>query len=1072
MIEQEHKLNWVARLTSFFMSNQQLSIMLFVILVLLGAISLVSLRREGFPQVPVKIAIIQTTYRGASPAEVERSVTTPIESALKGNTKIQDISSQSQDNVSFITATIDPKANLDAAIQEISSKVGTVQLPTDADKPEISQPATGSAAFTYGLSSDKLTPQQLVRQGELFAAEMAQVKGVKQVTADVEVTVTATINYDAAKLAALGVDASQLTSTLKSNNLNLPAGTITSGDTTSSVIFNGRYDALNDLQEVRLSTVDGGMVRVADVATITEGVDSGDKLSRFGFRQDGKTVGVAGLTYGLYLKDDADILDLDTAVTKAVQRLHDEGVVSGELVMTRIYDQAFSTRQQIHEIQAGAFGEHWDSLGVLGIAGFLFGGIWLLAIAMAVFVNIRAAVVAALAVPLSFLVTVISLWVGGITLNTLTLFSMILVLGLVVDPVIVVLEALQRYKDRGYRGTEAALRAVDSVGQGVLMAVLISAIVFTPFGIVSGVFGEIIRFIPLTVIPALVASFFIPVLFLTAVGARLLKSHHHEGDTQDEEASLWRASLWFQRVNRAILRRWWAQVAIIGVAFALPLIIAGFFFGTGKIQSVQFSSPSDTDAIAVTVQYPTGRSQAAVAKLANQTEAALNGQAEVLNYFYLQQSAGTFMIMATLTEPAERDATAAQILDGVRAQLPTGEGVDAVAETLGVGPPTDAYPVKLQVYDNDQDKLQRFAVDAANFLRTVDGVRRTSDGYTDGAPNQITVTPSVAAVAQTGLTPVAVGGQLSSLLSSQAVTKLQSANGEIAVESVITSGARPTTPGEIEALRISTPTGPVTLGSIASVTSAAGTGALQHFNGNRFATVRAQVEEGVDQNRQAAIQQELTQWAKDHRADYGLREDAFTSKGENDDIAKSFTELFMALGAAILLTYAVLVIFFRSFLQPLIITFAVPLSFIGVFPALYFFGGGQFGFLEILGMITLVGIVENVGIFVIDYANRRVREDMDYRDAISLATAVRFRPIFLTKVCALGSLLPLAIISPFWRGLASVIVAGILTSGITSLFTTPILYHWIHKLQHSRQWLQRRFSRGRRSGTPKAKLSL
>ena len=141
------------------------------------------------------------------------------------------------------------------------------------------------------------------------------------------------------------------------------------------------------------------------------------------------------------------------------------------------------------------------------------------------------------------------------------------------------------------------------------------------------------------------------------------------------------------------------------------------------------------------------------------------------------------------------------------------------------------------------------------------------------------------------------------------------------------------------------------------------------------------------------------------------------------------------------------VIFFKSFVQPLIILFAVPLIFIGVFPALAFFAGGQFGFLETIGILMVIGIAENVGIFLIDYANRKVREGMDKKEAIAIASGIRFRPILLTKITALAGLLPLAVFSPFWRGLSLVVVFGILSSGILSLFTTPVLYNWLTRVK-------------------------
>ncbi len=1047
--------NWVARLTGFFIRNKQLAIMMLVLLLILGTVSLFGLRREGFPEVPVKVAVIQTIYKGAGPAEIERSITAPIENSLKGNKNIKEISSQTNDSSSTVIATIEPSADLDGVIQEINSKVSNVELPKDADKPTVFQPSTGGASFVYSLSGE-MPLEKLLEEGRQFEDQLSEVKGVQEVKPDVEVESKVKIEFDPVKLAAAGVDVSQLTSAIAAGNINLPAGTVTTGDATQGVLFTGRYDSISKLGEVRLPSASGGTgPRLADVATITVVQDDGDKISRVGVKaKDGKLAGQTGLVYNISIRDDADILEVEKRIKDAATDFLADSGQKEKLLVELQLNQAQSTRDQIHEITAGAVGEKWEKLGVWGWAGIFFGGIWLLAIAMAIFVNIRAAFIAVLAIPLSFMVTLTVLYFGGVTLNTLTLFSMILALSLIVDPVIVVLEALQRYKDRGYQGVDAALRAVDSIGIGVFMAVVLATVVFIPFGIVSGVFGEIIRYIPITVIPSLVASFFVPIIFLTSIGVRVLKAKKATGGQPlAEEETLWRFSKWLQRTNRGILNKVWAQILIILVALVLPIATAAYFFGSGKIQSVQFSTPNDTEAIQVSVSYPASYSPEKVDELAQKAEASLNTQEDILHYYYFLQDKGSFTIYAELTKPAEREPTATDIINSIQPKLPSEEGkVYAKADILSAGPPSPEFPVQLQVYEGDQQKLKSFVDEAEKYLKSVDGVSRVVTDYNQNTSKQITINPKPEF---TGQAATALGGQIAGLLQPQPVTKLQTATGEQEVEAVFGNSSKPTSEAEIRALSINGPTGATTVGAIASVRTEQSTGSIARFNGQRFATVQAAVD---DTQKQFQIQADLQQWAKDNAERFGLKDTAFESKGEGDEIAKSFSELFLALGVSIILVYAIQVVFFRSFLQPLIITFAVPLSFIGVFPAVYFFGGGQFGFLEILGMITLVGIVTNVGIFVIDYANRRVAEGMAPKEAIALATAVRFRPVFLTKVVAFASLLPLAIISPFWRGLASVIVSGILISGIASLFTTPILYVWFEKLGR----LPRRiFRRGR-----------
>jgi HAE1 family hydrophobic/amphiphilic exporter-1 len=184
----------------------------------------------------------------------------------------------------------------------------------------------------------------------------------------------------------------------------------------------------------------------------------------------------------------------------------------------------------------------------------------------------------------------------------------------------------------------------------------------------------------------------------------------------------------------------------------------------------------------------------------------------------------------------------------------------------------------------------------------------------------------------------------------------------------------------------------------------------------------------------------------------GLNSDDLTaySEGSTASNNKSFQELFIALGLAIVLTYIALAIFFSSFTQPLVILFTIPLSFLGIFPALAHLGNGQFGFLEIIGLIILVGIVENVAIFLIDAARQQINDGQDDVSAISYAAGVRLRPVLMTKFTALASLAPLAFLSETYRSISLVIIFGLLTSGLTSLITTPILYIFF-------RWLSRQF---------------
>jgi HAE1 family hydrophobic/amphiphilic exporter-1 len=1051
------KPNWVSRFTGFFLARRKISVVLFLFLVLGGITALLGLRREGFPQVPVKVVVISTVYKGASAGEVEQSVTNPIESAIKDLKEIKSAASTSAESRSSVIITLDEKSDLDASVQDITSKISGVELPKEAEKPDITIPTTGGSTWILGLTGN-LTPEQLLAQGRLVEREVTQIKGIKQVKLLSKFDDKVIITFDPAKLASSRVDVSKIASTLQSDNLNFPAGQdLTVDSSRATALVAGRYSGPDDLAAVSLPTVSGGSVRLGDVATVERTIDQDGGLNRIGTLENGLPVSRTGISYGIDIRADADVLTVNTQLTKTLKRLQSDGTLSKDLRIVRLYDDADATLRQIDEIKAGAIGEKWDGIGLWGYVGYLVGGIWLLILAMFMFVNFRTAVIAGIAIPLSFLFTLIALYLAGITLNTLTLFSMILVLGLVVDPAIVVLESIQRYKDMGRTGSEGLLAAVSSIGYGLVLATLCSIIVFTPFGIVSGVFGQIIKFIPITVIPALIASFFVPIVFLAPIASRFIKARQlPSGTPHDEEHVLWKSSLWFKRANLYILSRVWLQIIIMLVAVTVPLATTAYLFASGQVKSAQFSKPHDTIAALVNVSYPASFTDAQVADLATQTEKVLGQYPEIQNYYYFDKTPTGFTVYLNLIPIKDRSTIADDLVAKIKSGLPKDPSrqVYSTSSTLDVGPPEQEFPVQIQIYDADLAKLKTFALAVAGHTRHIDGVARVSDGYTDGSTKSVQINLNKQAAADHGLNTATVGGQLAGLLGEQKLSKLALGETQLDMVARYQGSDKYSSVDALKAAVIQTPTGPVQLSDIADFTTDGDAGSIQHQDGQRFATVRAQLGSGADAFK---IQKDVSDWAKGKLGQYHMRSDALESKGEGDDIAKSFTNLFEALGLAILMIYLVLALFFGSFLKPIIITFALPLSFIGVFPTLAILHN-EFGFLEILGLITLAGIVVNVGIFVIDYANHKVAEGVPVKEAIAQATAVRFRPIFLTKVVATGSLLPLALLSPFWRGLTSVIIAGILTSGVLSLFTTPILYTWFDKLSRLPAWVKRRAS--------------
>ncbi len=1047
------------RFVDWILRNTKLVALLLIGVLVGGTFSLLSLQRQGFPSADINVAVITTVYRGASAQEVEKQIIKPIEQAAQQTRGFQDINSTAQNNFGVVSVVFTSGTDFNTAISELRSKVQSLTLPTDSERPTITIPEFGGSSSFYALSkkTEATTDTQLRQAADTLRAELEAVTSVQKVTELLEPKYSVAITWDAAKLARAGVSPVQLQQALQTANLSIPSGGVTLNDTQVTVVTSVKLTSLEDVQKVVVGATPQGLpVRVSDIATVSS-YDAQDRFStNVGLRTEDGISAHQALLFKVDFKKSADVLGAEKDVTTALARATDQPAFDA-VTLSTASNAADSVRNQINEVVSGAIGGPIGT-GPFANLGYLLGGIWIIILVMLVFVNWRAAIVSSLAIPLSILITLLVLKLQGINLNTLTLFSMVLVLGLVVDPAVVVVEAIQRELDAGEKPRDAVMKAIGAIGGGVLMATITNFIVFVPFAIVSGVFGQIIKYIPLTVIPAMVASYFVPLVFLTFLSERLLRRDpKHKTASEDDLSRLWKISSGLVQMNKWIQRRWYVQVPIIFLALAIPLGVTGALFATKKVVQVDFSAPIDSDTINVAVEYPSNASLQEKQRRVAAIEPILQKNDSVESYYPLTQGDSGVTFTVVLVDASKREVSP-KITEKLSTELEKitdkEKKVYYTAKPVGTGTPQADYPVSVQIYGDDLVALKKAAIATGDILRDTakfPKVTRVEDGFTDSSVKQIEVTVDRDKALTYGLSPVQVAQTMAGLLGDVAVGSFdRDIDGKQRLAKMyLKAGVDPSSFDEVKNLVIAaTAVGPVRLSDVAQVTLAEGFNGIRRINGSRFVTVQAKVVDATKD--QTAPQQAIKDyWTKSRLEEYGLRPDALQDKGSENEFKKSFKDLFAALGIAILLTYVALVIFFKSFTQPLAILFALPLGMLGVFPSVALVGG-QFGFLEILGIIVLVGIAENVAIFLIDLANRRVAAGSTPADAISEATGLRFRPIFLTTIVSLAGLLPLMILSPFWRSLAAVVSSGILFSSFLSLITTPILYTWfIHGKQGS-----------------------
>jgi HAE1 family hydrophobic/amphiphilic exporter-1 len=1055
------------RLSSFFLHNNRLTVLCLLFLVLLGVGSALLLKTTGFPSPDLKFASIQTLYFGASSETVAQEVTAPLEAAIRDVPGVHSFTSTSNNSFSFIGVTVADGFETDTVVTKLNAALSSVQLPEGSEEPEVSVPSIAGPDILYSLVSKD--EEELYNLYESIEAELLQIPETAQVAPLTAIEKRLLIILDQSKMASLGLTAMQVQQALSSFGEVLPVASDLDLDGENRSLLT-RLDE-EDLEDIK--NLSFGVARLKDFAKIDwDYAFVGDKESFIGIHSDGDALVLKALHFQVKAVKNTDMGDYTEQVEAVFEELGTVQLVKNfefeegfeQALVIEDYSVNNDNKRQVEEVVAGLIGGELHGDAPWSYAGWFLGGMQLVFLVMVLFVSFRAAIVAALAIPLSLMFSTLFVYAIGENLNTLVLFSLVLAIGLVVDPALVLLESIQRKVDTGLRGKEAAIAAVKDTGMGLFLACLTSIIVFVPFGVVSGILGQIIAYIPMTIIPAVVGSYIVPLVFLAWMGGFFLKPNPKK--TGDEEENLWGVAKLVIAINEWVLNHSrFLRFLIILVALVVPLMVAGYSFQSGAVKSVQFASSDNADYLQLGFVHKSDTSASERVRLEKKVLKTIVANEEVLGVFPMPGD----VYMALLKPALERGDTLsvdiAEDLNEVFADSLLEDFFDLQIGVISNGPPTANYQIALALKSSDLQDLQKAAQEVGGDLENLcfesnafsmnascEGERvitKVDDGYAGKETSVIEVILDREKLQAAQLTipgaPLtayvnAVLRNLFSINNGDAVGKITVDGKDLDI--VLEKMAKdPVSIDEIKnTVLFAQGETVLRLKDIASIEEKQSQSSIQRVNGETIAVVKGRLtDEHGDPGSAAMAAQVVLDFYEENPLDNGVEMEQY-SEGDTAGFIRSFQELFTALALAIVITYVVLVVFFESFTQPLVILYTVPLTFLGVFPALALFGGGQFGFLEIIGLIILVGVVENVAIFLIDAAKQKIHEGWDEVRAISYASGVRFRAVILTKLTALASLAPLAVLSEQYRSISLVIMFGLLTSGITSLFTTPILF--------------------------------
>jgi hydrophobic/amphiphilic exporter-1 (mainly G- bacteria), HAE1 family len=1091
--------DWNYKLGKFFLENSRLTFLSFFILIILGLVSTFGLKTTGFPSPDVGIVIVRGIYPGASSDTVLKDVTKPIEDVIKGVEGVETFSSNSQNSVSIVSAVVRVGFKSESVQNKISTEVYSLAFPDNVTV-SISKPQIGGIDYIFSMTDED--SNRLYDSYQTVKEVIEKNPGTKNIKSDNDLVKQVVVEVDQSKLAQSGASVQSIQQALRSMSESLPITSNIQVDNQKSSIVSqyGKKAKLSNLNDLEIVTPTG-FVKLIDVSksiTVKQKFVNGTDLI-LGSKTLGTDEPKPAVVFNVNLNDGVDNTKYLSAIMdelKTKSNISFDKLESGKSLLVNNYSITEQNKEQVDEVLSGLVGGPLKIENkTLANVGWLLGGIQLVFLMMMTFVSWRAAIIAAAAIPLSLIFTNIYLYFSGESLNTLVLFSFVLVIGLVVDPALVIIESIQRKIDAGLRGKQAALAAITDVGGGLFMATLTNIIVFAPFGLISGILGQIFTYIPLTIVPATIGSYLVPIVFLTWISSKILKKSKSaiadlpadaDPDLIEKELhkseleNLWPISKWLIGLNKRILNsNWLVRLSIIALTFMLSMMVSAFFLGNGLIKSVQFSSPANPQNLILTINHKTTTLESDVNNINKEVVKKVMSFKDVHEVApYIQ---GTYKI--ELNDATERKEVSVKLAERINAELRDkylNQLFDIKVGILANGPDSSSYSVLLAIKESDLSKIKtaserideklKYLCDNNNKISIDEGCKdnkieivRLDDGF-KGKENIVNyVEFDRAKLASKGL--FIPNSQAPSLIvpTSQIKNLFTLNDGSKAVEVdndgkslpvVLETGiTAPTTLDAIRKITLFTPKGqPVLLTDVATIVTDSPLSTITRVKGETQGVIKIGFNEKYsDQQASAKISNAIIEYYsnENHTKELGLSKNSIKpySEGGVEGFKKSFGELQLALLFAIIATYFVLAIFFKSLSQPLAILYTIPLTFIGVFPALTYLGPAQFGFLEIIGLIILVGIVENVAIFLIDCANNLIKSDgLSDKEAIATASGLRFRPVLLTKLTAIASLTPLAFLSETYRPISLVIIFGLLTSGFTSLITTPILYIFFRRL--------------------------
>lgn len=1008
----------------FFINRRKITLLLTIMLSLWGLSALTSLPREANPEVKIPIAVVSTVWPGASPADIEDLVTDEIEAKLKSLENVKEISSSSTNSVSSITVEFEADADLDESISDLRDRVDTVvDLPDEATDPAVIEVSINDQAIvTFSLVAD-LTETELKTLAQRLEDEIEGISGVSDVVIVGDRDREWRIAIDPARLKQFNLSGSDITRAISSAHLNVPLGSVEIDRQNYAVRSVGKIETIEQLGSVVVSNRGGNTILLRDVADVNDQLVEQKTISR---------LATAGnlpqntVSLQLFKQTGGNIITIVDSAKEKIANLEEAGIIPSSVEVVVANDNSKFIRKD------------FNTLTRSGVQTLI-----LIFVSLALALAFRMALLAVISIPIIFLSSFGIIDMQGSTLNSLTLFSLVLALGLLIDTTIVLLEGIHEGLRKGYDTREAALLSIDTYKWPIIAGVFTTISAFVPMFLVGGIVGEFLKTLPITISAVLGSSLIVGLFIMPAMSTYLIRKDDgvHE-PTWLQKRLFQPISDWYHPTIHEVLaskkkrRNWYLGVS------ALFILSFGMLF-SGIVKTELFPK-SDFDFFLINVELPQGSVLEETELIIKQVEQEVTKIQGLENYLTtIGRSTGAGFgdsgsssehlgsVLVNLKDTDERDLKSYDITEQIRPMLTAIEGARVEVEDLEGGPPTGD-PVGIEIRGTELDTLSDIALEIKQGISGIDGIYDI-ESNDKPSPPQFVYRLDHELLGRYGLSGAQVSQELRTALFGLDVATV-TIDGDDIDMIVQFDEATVTSPDAIRNIEILSPTGErIKVAQVADITLEPALQTIRHKDTKRTVFINAKIRDRSPRE----VQTDIDKAVAEIQLPRGYE---IVQGGEFEAEADAFGDLYKAMYVAVILIFLIMVMMFNSFKQPFVILFTLPLAFIGVIFGTFIFNM-PFGFPTFLGVVALVGIVVNDAIVLIDRINfNRSSRRMDMNTAIAEAGEARLQPIILTTTTTVLGVVPLAFADEFWRGLSVAIGSGIIFATSLTLFIIPLLY--------------------------------